>query len=116
MTPKVLNELYDLSRQAVRTWMHAVAEAIKESGKELPLNYNDEEERGLEVSWTEDNYVHKCYATKVRYCASKWIESANYEIFIVSDDDGREINEWQPVHYFSIDEIDYIFSEINWEK
>lgn len=112
MNTALLDNLYTSAMGVLRQWRNLVIEALKEVNKPLYLEYDEEEEKGFEVYATTDNYVRTYYATMVRYNK----DNKNVQLFIVSDHDGKEINEWCDIFIFDPECKNDILSSIQWNK
>ena len=108
-TKKELQKLSTNISKAILAYRNAVAENLKESGKEHKvIDNSDEEIEGLILSVSDDDSVDTILVDKVR-----WNNELNCVEYHTAEWNYGKTNTWTPIHWLS-DEIEYIYDAIEW--
>ena len=107
-TREELNKLSMAIGKAILDYHNAVAENLKESGKEHNVVGDDEDEDGIVLKLRDDDAVDTCRIDKVR-----WNEDRNYVEFHSAQWNYRETNDWIPI--LLGEDIVYVYDNIDWE-
>lgn len=110
-TKEQLQELSNAIGVAIRAYHSAVADNLKESGKEHNILFDDEFEKGLMLSVRNDNGdgLITEVIDKVR-----WNEEMQDVQYHSVEYNYKECDEWYSVSWLGED-ADYIFEAIDWE-
>lgn len=107
-TEKELRKLSANISKAILAYRNAVAENLKESGKEHKVIGNFDEDEGLYLSISDDDSVDTVTVDKVR-----WNEEEGYVEYHTTSWNYGETDTWTPIHWLN-EEIDYIYDAIEW--
>ena len=113
---KSKEEIIELSNavgRAIREYHKAIADNLKESGKEFSVEGDDEDTNGLrlDILGRHDDLVN-VVVDKVRYYTSK--NGAEYIQVHICEEEYKDCDYWVIVDYFG-DNADYIYESIVWE-
>ena len=106
-TEKELRKLSANISKAKYVYRNAVAENLKESGKEHKvIDGYDEESKGLTL---------KIHGTDTTILVDKvrWDNELNCVVYHTAEWNYKETDTWTPIHWLS-DEIEYIYDAIEW--
>ena len=110
-TKKEIDDLSIAIAIAEKNYRNAVEANIKEYGKEIPLNWDDEDEDGLVLSVRgDDNDLNEEVVDKVRWnekeeCVEYHLVRFNY----------KKDDHWYNVTWLG-DEVYYIYDSIDWDN
>ena len=107
-TEKELIELSVNIGKAISAYRNAVAENLKESGKEHKVIGDFDEDEGLYLQIRNDDSVDTVTVDKVR-----WNEEKGYVEYHTTSWNYGETDTWTPIHWLG-DEIEYIYEAIEW--
>ena len=115
---KTKEELQELSfsvGKSKRAYHKAIADNLKEGGKEFnvlsPWSDEDEEDNGLNLTIRGyDNDLHDELIDKVRWNEEKGIIEYHCARF-----DYKKVDTWGDVGYLD-DDVDYVFDAIDWDS
>jgi hypothetical protein len=108
-TAKELDKLCMAIGEAIMNYRKAVEANIKESGKELEVVGDDEDEDGIVLKIRDDDAVDTCRIDKVR-----WNEDRDCAEYHCAEWNYREVDTWTPIYWLG-GEQDYVYENINWE-
>lgn len=111
MTTKELRKLSNNVGEAIFAYHNAVAENLKESGKEHELFRECDDDKGVRITMMNDNCdgVVDLVIDKVRYND----DNGQVEIHIC-EYDYNESDEWDYASSLT-DSVDYVFDSIMWD-
>ena len=107
-TEKELQELSVNISKAISAYRKAVAENLKESGKEHKVIGNFDEDEGLYLTLHDDDSVDTILVDKVR-----WNNELNCVEYHSAEWNFNVTNTWTPIHWLN-EEIEYIYDAIEW--
>lgn len=109
-TKKELKQLQANIGHAIMVYLSAIAENLKELNCEVPVQGDDKEVCGVDLSIPFDEDLNDCVISKVKYSAEK-----NEIMCFCTHWNYKECNEWMPLSELG-DEYDYVLDAIQWPK
>ena len=104
-----LQELSNAIGSAIRAYRKAIADNLKECGREVPLLSDDEDYNGIILKIRDDDSVDTIRVDKVR-----WNEERQYVEYHCAEWNYKEADQWSNIAYLG-DDGDYILEAIDWE-
>lgn len=114
---KSKEEIIELSNavgRAIREYHKAIADNLKESGKEFSVEGDDEDTNGLRLDILgRHNDLVNVVVDKVRYYTSPHNSGAEYVQVHICEEEYKDCDYWMMADYFG-DDMEYVYENIVW--